>query len=662
MKLLCAVLCCLMTEYLSADLMDTLVSETLHVRGLLQNPTTENVSLAALKGKDVLKRIPNGQTRSHSKNTQQRHQVIRKQNVRSPKSILPNNKDFLSRKALFAENSIKSIYLSPDAKTFAYIAKDPATKLDTIHILPIQNKGAFGTVINDGVSVLEMAFVGNDTVVYTYADDSQNIILNSVNLSNGRRRDITPIRNAHRMHVFSGQNGIITICNNGKQYFTHKIDVTTGKSQLLKQAQTPMIALFDRELVPTVVYKNAQGTRADVYVNAVIINGNTGEKYVDSIDMSKEKYVSATASSCHKLKEIENKIYLYSRSLSNGQWEKRLIPHAESIRNCTVHLDRKGRITFISVKRGRTHHVIYNPSVKQQIEILSDKFSNSDWSKIGESDDGKIWMICVQNPKKPTEYYLFSTTTGHIKSLISSNPAANKLKLRNTSCEEIQVSNNRSLIGYLTIGKNSTKQSPLVICVNSDAEHQYSYEYNPLAQLLADRGLSVLCVDCHANTIYDDIKAVIKWCIKNRFTTTGNIYLSAKKSACEPAAKLFLDQPDLFAGCALLSSDIWDKLSAFSHMINKPMLLIDDMEEGDFKHLNVDDSIPVTYIGYTVRLRNSLSAALLEKFFATTANLPYIDISAKNADSLMVLIDGCDLIQQKQRSSDNHSSAVYDIL
>ena len=92
------------------------------------------------------------------------------------------------------------------------------------------------------------------------------------------------------------------------------------------------------------------------------------------------------------------------------------------------------------------------------------------------------------------------------------------------------------------------------------------------------------------------------------------------------------------------------------------MLLIDDMEEGDFKHLNVDDSIPVTYIGYTVRLLNSLSAALLEKFFATTANLPYNDISAKNADSLMVLIDGCDLIQQKQRSSDNHSSAVYDIL
>lgn len=660
MKFLYVLLCCLMTEYLSADIMDTLVGETLNLEHLSKHMTTGNLTHAALGVKNVLKQLPNDKTQN-KKRTSQKKQIAQRRVNNSWGSTSKNSGNFISREALFAENSIKTVYLSSNGQMFAYIAKDAATKLDTIHILPIKNKGTFGTVINDGVSVLEMAFVGDDYIVYTYSDVNQNIKLKSVNLSNGNRRDITPIRNASRLHIVSGQDAIISICNNGKQYFTHKIDVSTGKTQLIKQADTPIIALFDEKLVPTLFYKNIRGMRADVFINTVVKGDPVGEQLVDSIDMSKEKYVAVSQTSCYKLKQKGNAVYLCSRSLNSGQERTMLIPKAESIRDCTVHLNKENRPVFVSVSKGRISRTICNQSVKHSVNILSNKFRDSDWSKVGESNDGKIWMIRVQDSKKPTEYYLFNTNTDHFKFLVSSNASAQNLALRDMRCVNIPMSNNRSLVGYLTLNKNNTTSTPLVICVNSDAEHRYAWEYNPLSQLLANRGMAVLCVDCHAETIYDDIERIIRWCINKKLATAGNIYLSAKKSACEPAAKLFLDHPTCFAGCALLSSDIWDKLSAHTNMIQKPILIIDEMQEGDFHHLDVDDSLPVTYIGYTRKLSNGLSAALLEKFFAINAGLPYVDITVRDSNNLMVLIDGLDLIQQRNIASHNNMS-VYDVL
>jgi hypothetical protein len=222
---------------------------------------------------------------------------------------------------------------------------------------------------------------------------------------------------------------------------------------------------------------------------------------------------------------------------------------------------------------------------------------------------------------------------------------------------------NSSVTGYLTLPMDRTTRPPLIIFAESDRTNRFSMEYNPMAQMLANRGYSVLSVNCcHHDEFYNVISnyiiqsnasailEVANWCTRNGYASSGNICLVGKKSVGVFCTDAFIRNQNLFSGCVLISTDFPNNndplLNATTlRTLSKPLMIINNAEHS-IKYANTlatQTGIPLSYIIYRNRPADANAAGLLEKFFSMIHSSPRESIPTQFLNNLPTLLDNCNV-------------------
>ena len=216
-------------------------------------------------------------------------------------------------------------------------------------------------------------------------------------------------------------------------------------------------------------------------------------------------------------------------------------------------------------------HAFYIDGLAQQVEatlqkVLPDRFSTI----IGASRDGKRLLISTYSDVKPEAYYLLDIAAGKFSILASSNPQLEKAELAPMKTVSIPVGDVK-IPGYLTVPVGKTARNlPTVVLPHGGPYARDSWGYDPLVQMMANRGYAVLQMNFRGSTgygsawfdagwrgwgsvIHDDITAGAKWLVSEGIADPKRMCIVGWSYGGYAALLGVVKEPDLYKCAASIA-------------------------------------------------------------------------------------------------------------
>jgi hypothetical protein len=656
-----------MTSEVSADFFDMLVKNTVAIfsesKNNNQNKTTPNYGRFPIQSQ-TLQRQNIIYTQPNSKSS-----FVTVPTINANKSAkVVCSGPLISRSVFFPNDCVRMMRLSPNGSKIAYVAKNNGG--DALFSVTTDGSNRVLNVANERIGIDDVSFAGDNVIVYTYRDQNNCGKLKMINLSARSSAVIPLIANAKSIKIIQGRltDDIAAICYSGKKYYTYKIDAKTFQFRKIKEDYIPLNMLFDDNLTPILYYKNFSGSGVDVFVRTTGMIGE--EKLVDHImDVKKEKYVSADRNFCYKISQINNNdVQVTAINLQTGARNVSYISGVPLISDCCINVDAEGSPLFSTVNLNHRKNASLRNLVNGHIGLINNRFSDFNWHRVGATSDGNIWLLRVCKDTKSDCYWLYDLRSKRFIEIAVSNRNVDNLRMLQTKCVQIPVgTNGHTVRGYITQPQDMSRNTPLIIFAESDKEHRFNWEFNPMAQMLANRGYAVLSVNCCHHEPYIDslnqniiqsntsaILAVADWCVRSGIAARGNISLVGKRSVGVFCANAFAGNQAIFSSCLLISVDFpngFDLLSKINVLrtLSKPIMVINSAtNSAKYRNLLRNANMKgakLSYITYGARPLDVNAAGLVEKFLSLVHNAPRENISPQSIAEFAILFDGCNVIR-----------------
>ena len=138
-------------------------------------------------------------------------------------------------------------------------------------------------------------------------------------------------------------------------------------------------------------------------------------------------------------------------------------------------------------------------AVLKNLEALSD----GDVSTLSSDESGRRWVVAFSHDRDPGATYFYDHTTGESRLLFRPYPELDPAALAPMTPITIEARDGRRLPAYLTLPVGAEPRGlPLVLLVHGGPWTRNAWGFNPLVQLLANRGYAVLQVNFRGSTGY----------------------------------------------------------------------------------------------------------------------------------------------------------------
>ncbi|GHU10511.1 hypothetical protein FACS189449_00110 [Alphaproteobacteria bacterium] len=635
---------------------------------------------AATKVKKVVRNTLGGNS-NDSNNSRTRS---RSWNGRSSGSGAENiDARLISRRKLFGHDSIVTARISPDGKTIAYIAKHDDT--NSVHISNIDRRRSPESIIKENAHIDDIEFIGNNNLVYSFKDENKCMRLKRIKLNNKDRDQIRLDVDAENIRIIKAGYSpeFIAVAHVGKRFVSYKINVQTLSVKKMDDNDVPPIALYGNNLEELLKYDDVSGYEANVYINKKLLNEGSGFLKIDSIkDTRTQRYISVNSTHSFKLVEKNGRVTLISKNLKSGQEESIVISGSSDLRieDCRVSLDSNGKPLFYTISEGHSINRHLYRSSKEHVNRINDTFQNSDWCRIDASADGDTWLLCVTHPQRPDRYFVYYTETHRLKEVATSNKEIDGNLLQKTEYREVSTGNNSYVRVFLTKCDNHNAGRPMFVMLGSELTKKSKWNFNPHAQLFANRGCSVLLIDCQTprsrdfndvvQSAKDDIINAVNWCIKNKICVSGNICLYAKDRHCIPALLAFKENQGIISSCILLPGDDLRNDSILSEVdiedISNPIMIINEEdnfrnhgEDYDIIHSSAAKDAPISYFTTEDQCSRVGRAGLMELFVSAHHDIRTEPEGHSDIGDFRKVIDANGILENLNRDTHSSNSRSY---
>ena len=417
----------------------------------------------------------------------------------------------ISRDILFGNPQKKSPQISPDGTQLAYLA--PSGKgVMNVWVRTLDN-GKEIMVTRDahrGIRTYFWAYSGVDILYLQDNAGDENFHLYSASLKTSAVRDLTPFQGVRAVNIIPGKKEILVGMNlrNPQLFDMYRIDLDTGAVKL------------DTENPGDVIYLTGEEWLADgnlVIRAARALNLENGEKILrvrdgpdqpwrvlltwgwDSdifdgfaigfTDNGRSLYVlSSTGFDTPQILKIDA---VSGRVLETSASNKRCNPLPGD--------------TLVQPQTGQLQAVIFEYLLPEW-KIL-DSSLGIDFSRLQKIAGGHFridsrdrsdsrWLVSFMRDDGPVSTYLYDRKTGRAQFLFDDRPELARYKLARMKPVLITARDGLKLPSYLTLPAGSSmKKLPLVLYVHGGPTARDSWTYEPLVQLLANRGCAVLQVN-----------------------------------------------------------------------------------------------------------------------------------------------------------------------
>lgn len=432
----------------------------------------------------------------------------------------------IPRKVLFGNPERTAPRLSPDGTQIAWLAPDKNGVMN-VWARPIASDTP-RLITNEATHPMYWYAWGADGKHILYLQDNAGDEINhlfSADLESGNIRDLTPFRGVRAQNILTSPrqpNAVLLGLNlrDRKVFDMYRVDLESGAVTL--EAKNPGDVL-------------TWSTDANFAIRgATAFNGTTGETIIRVRDGSAQPWRDLVVMPFERA--------LFDGQVIGGSLIAGFSPDGKSIIvHSALHSD-KGRLVRIDVQSGKelgvvaqdpqsdvddeglSPAVMANP-VTQEIEAVRfdytsphwtflDAATGADFERIGRQVPGflrivsrdradKTWLLSASRSDAATMFVAWDRAAKKLTPLFSDNPDLSRYQLAPKKAVVIKARDGLSLVSYLMVPPGvEAKGLPLVLDIHGGPWFRWSDDFDPEAQLLANRGYAVLQVNYRGSTGY----------------------------------------------------------------------------------------------------------------------------------------------------------------
>ncbi len=452
----------------------------------------------------------------------------------------------IPRKKLFGNPERAMARISPDGTQLSYLA--PVDGVLNVWVAPLDDLDAAKPVTKDtdrGIRSYSWAYTSRHILYSQDNKGDEDFHVYAVDLESGDIKDLTPIKGIRAQIVNVSEKfptEILVGINDRDQRQLHdvyRVNIETGERELVQL--NPGFAAFladDDYRVRLAVTFTPEGGQQ------ILTPKEDAEGWESWLTISAED--AMTTSPVGFTKEGDHLYLLDSRERNTAALKKLDLESGDSellaeneradISGVITHPTEK-HVQAVTYTYARREWQILDESIADDLAYL-EKVADGELQVVSRTLDDETWVVAYLMDDGPIRYYLYRRPEKKAEFLFSNNPELESLPLVKMHAEIIPARDGKQLVSYLTLpkgtdpdGKGRPRQAlPMVLLVHGGPWARDEWGYNPLHQLLANRGYAVLSVNYRGSTgfgkefinaadrewaaaMHDDLLDAVQWAV-----------------------------------------------------------------------------------------------------------------------------------------------------
>jgi dipeptidyl aminopeptidase/acylaminoacyl peptidase len=491
------------------------------------------------------------------------------------------------RKVFDAPAEHDFLTVSPNGKTVAYTApSDQGVGNVWAEDLATHKKRMVTRAGHRGIGEYEWAYDNEHLLYQSDENGNEDFHLYSVDLTSGAIRDLTPflgVRAEQTLLAPSRPDEVLVSMNlrDAKVFDVYRVNLQTGATVLDAQNPGDVIGwtadanlvvraatAFNDNLETVVrVRDNDKAPWRDLltipFEQAPFLGQVNGGNIVVGFSQDGKKLVvgSSKGSPTNRLVELDTATGKELRVLASD-------PQADLWQNFAR--------DFVLLRDPRDNHVLaaafdylkpewraVDPAVAADLKYLS-ALQPGVFLVSTQDMSGNKWAIWYFTDNGPTSFYLYDRAAHKAQLLFQDRPQLVQYKLAEMRPMTIPARDGFKLVSYLTLPPgNPAKGLPLVLSVHGGPWARDEWGFEPLEQMLANRGYAVLQVNYRASIINvpymnaanekigtltdDDLTDAVKWAIKEGIADPKRIAVIGGSFGGYSVLRALSLHPDIYA-------------------------------------------------------------------------------------------------------------------
>ncbi|MBK9032541.1 MAG: S9 family peptidase [Myxococcales bacterium] len=461
--------------------------------------------------------------------------------------------DLIPRAVLFGNPERSGPEISPDGKWLAFGA--PADGVMNVFVAPIDDLAKAVQVTFDRARPVRQYYWSADSAYVLYEQDAagdENFHIFRVGRDGAgaldlsarpnTRAELVAISHAHPDRVLIGMND-----RDPTVHDVYEVTLATGAATRIFENPGYVGPIADDDLK----VRFAQRFEPDGTVK-IFANGPRGWVERDTFpaeDQLSTQLVALEASG-KRYYQIDSRGRdtgaLFRIDSASGK-RTLLAEHARADAGGLLMHPTTGVVRAVAFTVARPEWKVLDKAVAKDLTALR-ALDDGDFRVVSMSADDRTWIVAYSSDRQPARYWRWDRKARKGALLYAARPALADLPLARMHPVEIPARDGLPLVSYLTLPVAADPDGagtpaapvPMVLLVHGGPWARDGWGYNPIVQLLANRGYAVLRVNFRGSTgfgkafvnaadlqwgktMHDDLLDAVAWAVDHKITTAADV-------------------------------------------------------------------------------------------------------------------------------------------
>jgi dipeptidyl aminopeptidase/acylaminoacyl peptidase len=463
--------------------------------------------------------------------------------------------DLIPRTVLFGNPERAAVRISPDGKHLSWLApKDGVLNVWVAPVGKLDQAKAVTSETKRPVRIYFWAYTSKHLLYMQDADGDENYHVFRVDLADGKINDLTPYKGARAAVAGMSHKQPTTLMiqindRKAEAMDLHKVDLLTGKRELVVQNDDN---LLDYTLDHKLRVRFASKKLPDGATQILALDGKAWKPF-ETIP-----FEDAETSGIAGFAPGDAAVYFYeSRGRDTAalvqldvktKKSKVLSEDAKADAGDLIVHPTRYNLQAVSFEYDRRRWKVLDRSIARDLAALAKLDGGGEAIVSSRTLADRTWVVATTSEQRPGRYYLWDRGKQKATFLFSVQPELEKQPLVKMWPVEIKARDGLTLLSYLSLPASADPDGdgkanapvPMVLWVHGGPWARDNWGYDPVHQLLANRGYAVLSVNYRGSTgfgkkflnaanlqwskkMHDDLLDAVDWAVKAGVTPRDKI-------------------------------------------------------------------------------------------------------------------------------------------